>query len=72
LKEDMSRLWVLFFDAGNVWDQNESIDMDLFKSVGAGIRWNSPMGPLRIEYGYPLDDLKDNDGKFEFTVGQFF
>jgi outer membrane translocation and assembly module TamA len=30
------------------------------------------MGPLRLEYGYPLDDLKDNNGKFEFTIGQFF
>ncbi|MDZ7758715.1 MAG: outer membrane protein assembly factor BamA [Desulfovermiculus sp.] len=72
LKEDMGLLGVLFFDAGDVWDKNESIEPDLFKSIGAGVRWNSPMGPLRLEYGYPLDDLKDNDGKFEFTVGQFF
>jgi outer membrane protein insertion porin family len=30
------------------------------------------MGPLRLEYGYPLDSLKDNNGKFEFSVGTFF
>lgn len=47
-------------------------DLDLYKSVGVGIRWNSPMGPLRLEYGYPLDNLKDNKGKFEFSVGTFF
>jgi len=72
IKEDMGLLGVIFFDAGDVWDENEDYDTDLYKSVGAGIRWNSPLGPLRLEYGYPLDDLKGNDGKFEFSVGQFF
>ncbi len=72
IKEDMGLLGVVFFDAGNVWDEDEDFDTDLYKSVGAGIRWNSPLGPLRLEYGYPLDDLKGNNGKFEFSVGQFF
>ncbi|MFW6388453.1 MAG: outer membrane protein assembly factor BamA [Desulfohalobiaceae bacterium] len=72
LAEDMGLLGVLFFDAGNVWGKDTSPEFDFYKSVGAGIRWNSPMGPLRLEYGYPLDDLKGNDGRFEFTVGQFF
>ena len=72
IKEDMGLLGVLFFDAGNVWNENEDLDTDLFKSVGGGVRWNSPLGPLRLEYGYPLDELKGNDGKFEFSVGQFF
>jgi outer membrane protein insertion porin family len=72
IKEDMGLLGVVFFDAGDVWDEDEDFDTDLYKSVGAGIRWNSPLGPLRLEYGYPLDDLKGNDGKFEFSVGQFF
>lgn len=72
IKEDMGLIGLIFFDAGNVWDKNEMFDADLYKSVGAGIRWNSPMGPLRLEYGYPLDDLKDNKGKFEFSVGTFF
>jgi outer membrane protein insertion porin family len=72
IKDDMGLLGVLFFDAGNVWDKDETIEPDFYKSIGAGIRWNSPMGPLRLEYGYPLDDLKNNNGQFEFTVGQFF
>lgn len=72
IKDDMGLLGVVFFDAGNVWDKNETIEPDFYKSIGAGIRWNSPMGPLRLEYGYPLDDLKGNSGQFEFTVGQFF
>ncbi len=72
IKQDMGLIGLVFFDAGNVWEKNEMFDLDLYKSVGAGIRWNSPMGPLRIEYGYPLDNLKDNNGKFEFSVGTFF
>lgn len=72
IKEDMGLLGLFFFDAGDVWDENESMDLDLYKSIGAGIRWNSPLGPLRLEYGYPLDDLKDNNGRFEFSVGQMF
>jgi len=68
-------LYVLgFFDAGNVWNKNESVDGDLYKSVGGGIRWNSPMGPLRLEYGYPLDKVDGEmpGGRFEFSVGQAF
>ncbi|MFW6106351.1 MAG: outer membrane protein assembly factor BamA, partial [Desulfovermiculus sp.] len=45
IKDDMGILGVVFFDAGNVWDKNETIEPDFYKSIGAGIRWNSPMGP---------------------------
>ena len=72
IKEDIGLIGLVFFDAGNVWDKNEMFDLDVYKSVGIGVRWNSPMGPLRLEYGYPLDSLKDNNGKFEFSVGTFF
>jgi len=39
-----------------------------------GVRWYSPIGPLRFEYGYALDEIHDqgSKGKFEFSVGQFF
>lgn len=75
LHKEMGILGVVFFDAGKTWDDDESIDFDLYKSVGAGIRWYSPLGPLRLEYGYPLDKVKVDDerkGRFEFSVGQFF
>ena len=39
----------IFRHAGKTWDDDESIDFDLYKSVGAGIRWYSPLGPLRLE-----------------------
>jgi outer membrane protein insertion porin family len=73
LSEDLGIVGLLFFDAGNTWAEGQTMDLDLFKSVGVGVRWYSPLGPLRFEYGYPLDELDGKrSGKFEFSVGQFF
>ncbi len=73
LHKEMGILGLVFFDAGKAWDEDEKIDADLYKSVGAGVRWYSPLGPLRLEYGYPLDEIdNEREGRFEFSVGQFF
>ncbi len=54
---------VVFFDAGNAFLQSDGIDFgNLRYGVGAGIRWLSPFGPLRIEYGIPLN-IKDGESK---------
>jgi outer membrane protein insertion porin family len=63
---------VVFFDAGNTWadDDDWAIDWDgLRKSTGFGFRWYSPMGPLRLEYGYILDEELRGEGGWEFTMG---
>jgi outer membrane protein insertion porin family len=42
-------------------------------SWGFGVRWFSPMGPLRFEWGFPIDKRSyDETYRFEFTIGQFF
>ena len=42
-------------------------------STGFGIRWFSPLGPLRFEWGFPLMPLPYEQGMdFEFTIGNFF
>jgi outer membrane protein insertion porin family len=47
---------VVFYDAGQAFDDNQSIDISLLRQAwGYGIRWASPMGPIRIEFGYPID-----------------
>ncbi|MBY0277334.1 outer membrane protein assembly factor BamA [Candidatus Binatia bacterium] len=47
---------VVFFDAGNAFLQSDGIDFgNLRYGVGGGVRWLSPFGPLRIEYGIPLN-----------------
>jgi outer membrane protein insertion porin family len=42
-------------------------------STGMGIRWFSPLGPLRFEWGFPLNRLSyEESSVFEFTIGNFF
>jgi outer membrane protein insertion porin family len=46
---------------------------DVKAGVGVGIRWVSPMGPLRIEYGWKINPQKGEDpGAFAFAMGQLF
>jgi outer membrane protein insertion porin family len=62
---------VAFYDAGNSWDDKYDLG-DLRQSVGLGIRWYSPIGPLRLEYGRVINrgNLDDHtDGRWEFTIG---
>lgn len=42
-------------------------------SVGAGIRWKTLLGPVRLEYGYNLNPRQfDPDGTLHFTIGYPF
>ena len=51
----------------------ESLVSGIRKSVGFGFRWFSPIGPLRFEWGIPLDRQPDEEPLvFEFTIGNFF
>ena len=64
-----------FFDAGNVYTENENALTvpGLRTAAGGGIRWYSPMGPIRLEYGYNLDPLEDEPkGQWEFGMGGAF
>ena len=46
---------------------------NLRTSWGLGIRWFSPMGPLRFEWGFPFKPLPyEESSVFEFTIGNFF
>lgn len=65
---------IMFFDAGNGWGTGQDFfSSGLRTSAGAGIRWFSPMGPLRLEWGYNLDPQPDEpQSRFEFSVGRFF
>jgi outer membrane protein insertion porin family len=60
---------VAFFDMGNAF--NDSISFgDLRRSIGAGVRWMSPFGPLRVELGFPLNKQPDDDTSvLGFSIG---
>ncbi len=72
--EDIKMKGVVFFDTGNVWGEDEEWNFgDLRYSIGAGIRWVSPLGPIRVEWGYNLDPRDDeNSSEWNFSVGTSF
>lgn len=62
----------VFFDIGQAED--ELVNNKFFSDVGFGFRWFSPIGPLRFEWGFPLNRNPDFHGpmNFEFMIGQPF
>ena len=75
---------VTFFDMGNAFPpgawSDPAVSWSLYKSWGFGLRWQSPIGPLRFEWGFPLNRRRDpvtgfyidNPSDFQFTIGNFF
>lgn len=72
--KDIGLKGLLFFDAGNVYRKSEGFDLgNIKKSVGLGFRWLSPMGPLRLEWGYNLEPAPDEDRSvWDFSMGGMF
>jgi outer membrane protein insertion porin family len=63
---------LVFFDAGNAYDKQVDLG-DLRTSTGFGIRWFSPIGPLRLEWGFNLNRRGDEKAsQFEFSIGAPF
>ena len=63
---------VVFFDAGNSYESFKKLG-SLRYTTGAGVRWISPMGPIRIEWGYNIaKKLGEKSSRFEFAFGTFF
>ncbi|MBI5195974.1 MAG: outer membrane protein assembly factor BamA [Nitrospirae bacterium] len=65
---------LVFFDSGSAFDNNENISpSELRNTTGVGIRWMSPIGPIRLEWGYNISPKQDEDqSKLEFTFGGLF
>ncbi len=63
---------VAFFDAGNAYDSFKNFP-ELRYTTGIGVRWISPVGPIRLEWGYNLDrKIGEKSSRFEFAFGTFF
>ncbi|HOZ21145.1 MAG TPA: BamA/TamA family outer membrane protein [bacterium] len=62
----------LFFDAGNVWQRLHGHTLgDLHTAAGAGLRYRTPIGPIRLDLGWPLG-RGDNGVQVHLSVGQAF
>ncbi len=73
--EKLKLIGVGFYDTGDVYRKGENVDLgDLYSSYGLGLRWYSPMGPIRIAYGIVLNghQYKSGKGRFDFSMGASF
>jgi outer membrane protein insertion porin family len=66
--------FAVFYDTGFV--NAGSFDYstkDIGSDVGVGLRLDLPIGPLRVDYGYPIQrDGRNGGGRFNFNVGYQF
>lgn len=65
-----------FYDVGNVWEQSSDIGNGDFKSaVGVGTRIKTPIGPVKIDFGYPLNEAypgAKKKGRVHFSMTRGF
>ena len=61
-------------DFGKINEAAGSINSDEFRSsIGAGIRYITPIGPIGIVYGYKLNPEEDESiGRWHFAIGYSF
>jgi len=58
----------LFVDTGNAWKKEQEVSLsDLKTGYGLGLRFNTPLGPLRLDYG-----IGEKEKKVHFSIGQAF
>jgi len=59
----------IFYDVGNVWRHVEDffeLKGGMKSGAGVGLRVKTPIGPLKLDMGYPLSDNQDDEKKFEY------
>lgn len=71
---DKSLRIFVFGDTGNVWRDGEKMTFDSLRaSVGAGLSWISPVGPLKLSFGVPVrKQPTDRIQRFQFQIGTAF
>lgn len=64
----------VFADAGQIYAEGLQPDFESFRySAGLGLAWNSPLGPLKFSYAYPVNEKPgDKVQRFQFQVGSVF
>jgi outer membrane protein insertion porin family len=65
---------VAFLDGGNVWIKADEAKLsDLKFTTGLGLRYDTPVGPVRVDYGHKLQrDEGESSGELHFSIGHAF
>jgi outer membrane protein insertion porin family len=74
LGQDKSVRLSMFFDAGNVYGPGDNFSFgSMRKSAGFGVTWYSPVGPMKLSLGWPLNEREeDRVQHFQFQLGNTF
>jgi outer membrane protein insertion porin family len=64
----------VFYDVGSVGTEAYDFSGPVNSDVGVGVRLDLPIGPVRIDYGFPLqtDRFTSKSGRFNFNIGYQF
>ncbi|TET22334.1 MAG: outer membrane protein assembly factor, partial [Candidatus Aminicenantes bacterium] len=64
----------VFYDKGNVWERRKQVSLASFEdALGLGLRYRTPLGPIRLELGWNLDAPQGEKKIFGFiTIGHVF
>ena len=73
---------VAFLDAGNVWEKSWDVNLrDLRYAIGPGLRYQTPVGPIRLDFGWQLNpipglvvngDTTPRRWRLHFSIGQAY
>jgi len=68
---------ILFVDVGQTYEEKDNIDLnpiDMKRDIGFGFRWLSPIGPLKLDFGFPIGKRESDESKYEvqFSFGSVF
>ena len=71
---DRTLRWFAYTDVGNVWAVSDKMTFDSLRaSVGLGVSWVSPVGPLKVSYGSPIKkEPTDRIQRLQFQLGTAF
>jgi outer membrane protein insertion porin family len=63
----------VFYDVGNVWEKVSNFGSSFRSAVGVGVRVTTPLGPVKLDYGYGLDyEPGEKKGRFHFSMTRGF
>ncbi|MEJ2060263.1 MAG: autotransporter assembly complex protein TamA [Gammaproteobacteria bacterium] len=59
--------WAVFYDIGNAFD---TLPATFYRGAGLGVRWRSPIGPIRFDLAHPIDE-PDGGVRLHISMGAF-